>query len=402
MEWLILALAMPVIIVVVVLLYGFIGCDAVAGGFEVTYATTDAATDFQATANGTDKIDLTWQHKSSTAQFTVTRTAPTTQVIVTDSAKTTAGESGLKDGTDFTYALTAKDGGRPPSDPISATVTTKPKAPVNLVLTPQTANQIDLKWDHVSDSNKTITFRVEHRPKNIPGSTFKVIKTVDKVSDTTTLSHKDPSVLTAGSEHEYRVTAVILHGFVNSLPDKEVSSDPVTGSTKTWAVAFEKALADPQDLRGFCLVQRIKAAELKNSGTKVRVTVRGSGNLTLDKVYISQAAASGDPWDSAPPPSPGLTPVASGVVVPPGTPTPLDVDYTIPSPPQDLLIAFDISNVPGQGNVVSVALPGSEHYFRADTQQASTPNRSPAPGLPGPGFTTGPDRHYLVEKIEVL
>jgi hypothetical protein len=71
---------------------------------------------------------------------------------------------------------------------------------------------------------------------------------------------------------------------------------------------------------------------------------------------------------------------------------------------KDLLIAFDISATAGQGNVRSVLLPGTgtEHYFRAATQQASVPDRSPSPVLPPPGFTTGPDRLYLIEKIEVF
>lgn len=400
LEWLVLALAVPVVIVVVVLLWGFVGCSSFTEDKTApppAPVPTPTPTNFTATANGTDKIDLAWLHTSPTAQFTVTRTAPTMQAIVTNSALTSASEPGLKDGRDFTYSLTAQDAGQTPSASVTATATTKPKPPINLVLTPQTANRIDLKWDHVSDSNKKITFRVAHRPKNIPGSAFKVIQTIDKTADSTTIIHEDAAVLKAGTEHEYQVAAVILDGFVNSLPNKEVSSDPLTGSTKTWAVPFEKALTDPQDLQGFCLIQRITSGQLK-SGTKIRITVRG-GSLTLDKVYISQVALTGNPWDSAA----DNKQVALGVVLAANTPKPLEVDYTIPDPPKDLLIAFDISNAAGQGNVLGVVLPGSEHYSRANTQQADRQDRSPGVGVPAaPPFAPGADRHYLIEKIEIL
>jgi hypothetical protein len=85
------------------------------------------------------------------------------------------------------------------------------------------------------------------------------------------------------------------------------------------------------------------------------------------------------------------------------------IDYSLDMT-QDLLVAFDISITPGQGNVRYGLLPGTgtESYLKAPpapgvaTEQAKKPNRSPAPGLPLPGYTTGPDQFYLVEKIEVL
>src|SRR5206468_111680 len=82
------------------------------------------------------------------------------------------------------------------------------------------------------------------------------------------------------------------------------------------------------------------------------------------------------------------------------------INYTIPDPPKDLLIAFDISATAGQGNVRSVLLPGTgtEHYYRGPqagvaTQAAAAGTTQPPVGVVKPrppGFTTGPDRLYLV------
>jgi hypothetical protein len=188
-------------------------------------------------------------------------------------------------------------------------------------------------------------------------------------------------------------------------------------------LAFKTVLVDDQaNLEGFCLVQRIASSQLKNSGTKVTITLRGSsaGQLTLDRVYISQPdpAPGKDRWDSLPPGSPGgLTKVVDNdppvVLSPPDAADPNrnaktlgPVAYGLDSS-KDLLVAFDISAAPGQGNVRSVLLPGTgtEHYYRAATEppgQAARADRSPAAGLPPPGFTTGADRLYLVEQIEVL
>jgi hypothetical protein len=170
---------------------------------------------------------------------------------------------------------------------------------------------------------------------------------------------------------------------------------------------------DQPGLEGFCLIQRISIAQLgifptllNNIGTTVKLTVRGStaGNLTINRIYISQVAASGDPWDSAA----DITTVVDidqgdpAVVLPANTPRVLGpINYALDRT-QDLLIAFDISAT--AGNVRSVLLPGTgtEHYFRAATEQASAQNRFPDPANPLLTYGTGPDRHYLVEKIEVL
>src|SRR5205814_4969333 len=139
-------------------------------------------------------------------------------------------------------------------------------------------------------------------------------------------------------------------------------------------------------LASFCLVQRIPSALLKNDGTQLRLTVRSSanGSVIIDKLYISQPAAGGDPYDSLPSGMPGgLTRVVDKdlgdpvVVLPANSPAlPLkiinyDLDRT-----KHLLIAFDFGAAGGSAKY-DTTLPGTVAYYKAATAQAADANRSP-------------------------
>jgi hypothetical protein len=407
MEWLILLLLVPAILVPIVLLCGFAGCFLDSIGEA---GPPPPPTNLKATAIGTDGIKLEWTDTSEgTVTFNVERLDADTFEVIAPNASSPSEDGGRNDGTDHTYRVTASEAGFADSGPSNeATATTHPQAPTNLVLTPQDVDQIDLEWNHVTESNKTINFKVEHRV--LPGGSWGMIEVVSGV---TTYSHNN---LAPGSALEYQVTAQV-DGFDNSVATV-VSSNPSAAVSAT-PFAFTADLStDQPGLEGFCLIQKISKTLLKNSGTQVRITLRGPsiGNLTINRIYISQVAAAGDPYDSLAPGSPvGLTKVVDidqgdpAVVLPViASPDPTAttlglITYTLDRT-KDLLIAFDISATAGQGNVRSVLLPGTgtEHYFRAATQQASVPDRSPSPVLPPPGFTTGPDRLYLIEKIEVL
>ena len=136
-------------------------------------------------------------------------------------------------------------------------------------------------------------------------------------------------------------------------------------------------------------------------GTQVRIVLRGSttGRLTLDRVTISQPDAAGDAFDS----SADLTDVASGVTIPPNTPVTVPpngpVTYTL-DPTNDLLVAFDISNTPGEGNVrVSVgALRGGDAFSKPATAEAGVRDRGGKTGYPNHAV----DSLALIEKILVL
>jgi hypothetical protein len=438
-DWLILVLVTPLIVTIVVLLYGFVGCGLDVVGTGPSKSET-APSNLKATAIGTDRIELEWQDNAGGVAtwfkierlqaggwFTVppTPTSPHFQ------------EGGWEDGTDHTYRVSAILSGvsydSNPTDP--ATATTHPNAPTNLRLTPQEGDQIDLEWDHVTKSDKQVNFRVEHRAAAAApaaGGSFTQIF----FGPLKKFTHKDPVVLTPGSGHEYKVTAVV-NGFDNSAPTLVSSLPSATGSAKTWAVAFSAGLTTDQPpngvtLQGYCLVQRIGKALLQNSGTRVRIRVQGSsagklgtgaGQLTLNRVYISQPAVSGDRWDSLPLPAPGgitkvvdtdkMDPAVKLGVVPSLDPDPsamtlVPIDYNLDKT-HDLLIAFDISNLAGQGNVRFVLLPGTgtESYLRGPqgnvaTEQAAKADRLSAQPAGVPAYATAVNRLYLVEKIEVL
>jgi hypothetical protein len=121
--------------------------------------------------------------------------------------------------------------------------------------------------------------------------------------------------------------------------------------------------------------------------------LRGSttGSLTLDRLTISQPAGTGDLYDAAP----DLTDVASGLTIPPNTAATVGpVNYTL-DPTQDLLIAFDISNTPGEGNPRFGPLPGADIFARSATAEAGVQDRTP-------GYAVGPNFLNLIERIEVL
>jgi hypothetical protein len=145
------------------------------------------------------------------------------------------------------------------------------------------------------------------------------------------------------------------------------------------------------------VVQRLSTALLTAGGThQVRITLRGSttGSLTLDKVFISQAAATGDPYDAGP----DLTDVSPGVPVPilPNTAVTVGpVDYALDAT-KDLLVAFDISSTPGEGNLVVGALTGGDTFASPGPPEAGVPDRTT-------GYQASPpDNLCLVEIIEVL
>ncbi len=209
--------------------------------------------------------------------------------------------------------------------------------------------------------------------------------------------------LTEGETYFYVVDAI------NSA--SQPSEDSNTASV---ALVFKTVFAATLDTnesghKGDCLVQSIKGhdfadptnpANLANeTGTLLRLSIRGStgGALQVDKIYVSQVAVPSaanpvpDAWD----PASDLTLVASNVVLPAGTPKTLDAIAYVLDPTKDLLVAFDINNATGSGNLRFVAITGPVAYFRPATAQASAPDRSS-------DFVPTPDQLYLIEKIEVL
>lgn len=398
MDWLILIFLVPAIIVPIVLLWGFAGCKS----FDTADPDKTAApTNLKATAKGTSLISLQWDDNAGgTAKFKVTRVeegspAPPPKPYDNLPDKTFDDMADLKEGTTYFYTVQATLPGASISNPSNQSAATAfPATPSNVTATPQEVNRIDLSW--TNNSNKADQFII-----------VDTLISAGSVPDTKVpkgASQPFPVLVPEGSAHEFQVLAFVK-GFQENTSQPEVKSLPSVPPVPAKPLAFKAMLTTDQPNRqGRCLVQRIPKGLLKNTGSQIKITVRGSGvaSLTIDRIYISQPAAAGNPWDSLPSGPPrGLTKVVSkglgepAVLLPAGSrrtfgPLNYDLDQA-----NDVLIAFDISTDMGQGNLISVALLGATAYLRANTQQAAVDDR-------GPGYTDDPNTLYLVEKIEVV
>jgi hypothetical protein len=415
MDWPILILGVPAILIPLVLLFGFAGCtpaaeacseesDCPAGtacsqGACVPLAEVPppplAPENLAAIALDDHSVSLTWTDADPTATDFQIERAPENGDFAAipapaDLSPTGATDaSGLQAGVTFLYRVRALLGQEPsePSDIRSATVF--PAAPVNLVATPVNIDQIDLSWDNASAI--ATDYILEHR---VPGGTFAEIFR----GAGTTFSHSNDPSLVEGTRHEYRVFAIVVDGFENDVAQDVKSAASVIASATT--LAFTAAFTAPPGtlttdaagLEGFCVVQRLSQTLLAAGGTQVRILLRGSttGSLTLDKVAISQVAATGDPYDAAP----DLTEVASGVTIAPNTAVTVGpVNYTLDP---TLLVAFDISNTPGEGNLRFGGLTGADTYSKLATAEAGVQDRTTG----YPNFAA--DNLALIEIIQVL
>jgi Fibronectin type III domain len=423
MEWLILILGVPAILIPLVLLFGFAGCigatagrctddsDCPAGtqcvggrcvvvGEPIPQPPPLAPENLAAIALNDHSVSLTWINADPAATDFQIERAPedgddfAAILRPADLSPTGATDaSGLQAGVTFIYRVRALVGqeASEPSDTSSATVF--PAAPVNLVATPRSIDQIDLSWTNASAI--ATEYSLEHR---VPGGVFAEIPGSRGAG--TTFSHRGDPSLVEGTRHEYRVFAIVVDGFENDVAQevKSAASAITSATTLAFTAAFTALpgtlTTDQAGGEGFCLVQRLSQTLLAAGGTQVRILLRGSttGSLTLDKVAISQPVATGDPYDAAP----DLTDVASGVTIPPNTAVTVGpVNYML-DPTQDLLVAFDISNTPGEGNLRFGALTGGDSFGRPATAEAGVQDRTTG----YPGFAA--NNLYLIEIIQVL
>lgn len=430
MDWLILILGVPAVLIPLVLLFGFAGCCPVA---TPCYDDSDcpgqslcnedgqcvaapepitdpddppppppvsAPQNLSATAIDDHSVLLTWSSNEPGATFKIERALDDDlnfQEIVPSGPVSPAGTTddtpGLLEGVTFLYRISAVVDGQTSnaSDPPSS-ATVLPATPTGLTATAAGNNQINVTWTNASAV--ATEFRLQER---IAG-TFADIPL--PVPTSTSFQHNN---LGAGTTHEYRIFATV-EGFEDSNQQRVDSLPSASQSATTTAVfttAFTGTLTtDETRLEGFCVVQRLRAALLTANliGTQVQITLRGSttANLILDNVAISQVGTTGDPYDAAS----DLTPVATAVTILANTSVTLPpVNYTF-DPTQDLLVAFDINSTSG-GNPRFGALTGADSFGNGPpagpvTAEALVQNR-----------TTGysdvrPNNLYLIEKIEVL
>lgn len=394
-EWLILLVAVPVTVVPVVLLWGFAGCSSFSDA-----SPPEPPTNLKAQALSSNRIRLTWDYPlAGPTVFTITRVREGQALpdrifpVTISGTPSVEDDQGLSEGTTYTYTVaTGKDpSASTPSAPSLAT--TFPITPSNLIATPSDVGAITVTWANTSSRadqvilSDAVTGAAVSETKIPIGSTPPVTWTL--------------SVL-QGTDHQISIQASVK-GFdagalkeVRSLPSSPVAAKPL---------ALKATLdSDQNNRQGRCLVQRIPRALLRNRGSQLYLRVRGSSanSLTIDRIFISQAAAAGDFWDSAPAGPPGgLTRILNrdlgdpALFLPAGTgrrlgPVAFAIDQSA-----DLIVAFDISATGGQGNLIKGTLAGATAYQRTNTQEAAIANRSA-------GYATEQNSIYLIEAIEVL
>jgi hypothetical protein len=204
----------------------------------------------------------------------------------------------------------------------------------------------------------------------------------------------DDRGLDEGTEYNYRVRAILTGS------DPTDWSNPVKETTRMYTNTFEAALTSSEaGWGGYTLVQRIEAVRLTTDGTQVRITLRaGAGEAHIDRVYISQPAAVGDPYDSGA----DLTAInATQIVVPANTNVVLGpIAYALDQA-KPLLIAIDFAPSPAADSVIAFETSGANDasaYFQ-DFSAAPPPQAALADREPG---YLNESRIYLVEKIEVV
>jgi hypothetical protein len=182
------------------------------------------------------------------------------------------------------------------------------------------------------------------------------------------------------------VPVVLLAGFAGCDLVFPLDAPPAFEQT------FAATLTELDALRGRCLVQRIESVRLSNSGNQVQITLQAlAESVLIDRILISQPAASGDPYDSGD----DLTDVATAVtlVQPNSSLTLPAVDYQLDHT-KPLLIAMDISNNSGALPFLQGVPATDAVAFFNQGAEAATKDRSP-------GYTSRP-RIYLVERIDVV
>jgi len=233
MDWLILILGVPAILIPLVLLFGFAGCSSAASC--ANYSDCPAGTRcidgacFDATPGEPDppppsgpqnlvavaiddrSVSLTWINTDPAAtDFRIERAPEGGEfaAIPAPADLSPAGAtdaSGLLEGVTHIYRVRALLEGEvsEPSETASATVF--PATPVNLVATPVSFDQIDLSWNNASAT--ATDFSLEHRA--LPAGAFTEIFR----GTGTAFSHPGRG---EGTQHEYRVFAIVVDG----LPER--------------------------------------------------------------------------------------------------------------------------------------------------------------------------------------
>lgn len=238
-------------------------------------------------------------------------------------------------------------------------------------------------------ATSTSSIRVEWTDENAGGVTFQVRRRQEDQVDpdifAATTTSFDDTGLTEATTYFYAIVAVDTENNVSA------TSDEANATTLAFEPAFMATLTNNQTQQGGrCLVQRIEPSQLFRDGALVRITLRAStqGDVLLERVSISHAAAVGDPYDADAAP----TPVATAQVLLANTTLQLpDVAFALDRT-RPLLVAFDLGP-PGHVRHLPNVPPVNASAYLRDGDEALVQDRSP-------GYDVQ-DRIYLIERIEV-
>jgi hypothetical protein len=410
MEWLILAVLLPAILIPIVLLFGFCGCGSFEGDSDTSVSAPPAPTNLRAVLAFTkDGFVLTWSNFDAVAtdpditgsqiERQIDPPPPGVKPALLDNDNsaaiyldTVAMMTGLAEGTTYVYRVRSRspNGLSDPSNEARSTL--PPNPPTNLAAAGVDLDQINLTWKN--GSAHATRFRIMHR---VPGGTF-----TDLDNNVTGLTYQHKG-LAENSTHEYQISALV-DGYDDSMakPVESTFSATAVGKTLAWKTAYFQPLNPAVSLAyaGYCVVQRIDAAHLMQSGQFVRVTLRAlaTADTSLTAVTLSNAvpvtAAQG--WDSAGPPMILTFAGSPSVLIKTGlTATSDKIKFKITAGAgQDLVVALNVAAAPASQNIRAAVVTGPRNYYKAAAAEATANPRSA-------GYKTFLNQVCCIEKIEV-
>ena len=258
-------------------------------------------------------------------------------------------------------------------------------APTIVSAIPLDASSVELQW---TDSNGVpATYQIERTTGTDPPSApFAVVST----SPPDQPHRFVDSPPTGGPKFSYRVRTIITS-------DGETTAFSDRASVETWRRVFTSPLQQGgvnESVAGHCIVQRVSPGSLAHPGNLILLSIRGASDaeLTLSRVTISNAAPSGDDFDSAAPPvdlttSPVTVAAGSSLLL---QPVALNVDVDEP-----LLVAFDVDTA---GNARVARGVAHTAYLKAPPPggtiiEAGTQNRAE--------FAEQPNELWIVDALDI-
>jgi hypothetical protein len=226
---------------------------------------------------------------------------------------------------------------------------------------------IRIEWSY--DGDGIIEFEIE--VSEVGGSVLPIIKVPPPATS------REVTGLDEASTYSFRVR-VIRNGEDTNF------SPPVEASTfgQTFALIYVPGQANDVTVEGSTLILRIEPSRLSRSGSLVVLTLTGpsAGTTSLDRIYLSQPAAAGDPYDAAP----DLTPVFdinngdAVVIIGPGELRTLpSVAYSLDEL-RPLLVAMDITPAPlSPSTIRAQPVPAQDGVtFARSVIEAALPDRT--------------------------